>query len=144
MRRRLILFLAAFAWLAPVPAGAASRVPVQVTEARIRWLPGDLPMAGYFVIRNTGERPLRLIGASSPAYRRIVLHRTVSYGRMKPAKSFEIAPGWSVQFTPGGNHLMLMGRTRAMHPGDLVPITLHFAGGGALRVRFRVRGADLR
>lgn len=135
----LVLLLAAAG-----PAAAAVPVPVQVSAARIRWLPGKLPVAGYFVILNTGERALRLVGATSPAFRRIALHRTVSYGRMKPVSSFEIPAGLAVQFAPGGNHLMLMGRTHALRRGDQVPITLHFAGGGAVEVRFRVRGADLR
>ena len=48
----------------------------------------------------------------------------------------------SVKLAPGDYHLMLTHPTRALKPGDTVPVTLHFAGGGELQVNFSVLPAN--
>ena len=42
--------LAVLLLLGSVMTAHAGQPPVSVSDARVRWLPGDLPMAGYFVI----------------------------------------------------------------------------------------------
>ena len=117
---------------------------VAVSHARVRLLPGDLPLAGYFVLGNQSSHPITLIGASCPDFAMVMMHRSVhenGMDRMVGVKSLEVAPGKAVRFAPGGYHLMLMHRRHPMHVGDMVPITLHLADGGERRVEFRVVGA---
>ena len=63
--------------LGMVMVASAGQPPVSVSDARIRWLPGDLPMAGYFVITSQASGPLRLVGAASPAFGGVMVHRSV-------------------------------------------------------------------
>ena len=135
---------------APPPATAARPVAalpaasVAVSDAWVRWLPAGLPMGGYMSLRNTGTRPLRLIGARSASFGMVMLHRSEIIGgmaRMVHVDTVTVPPGGSVRFSPGGYHLMLM-QARDVKPGDSVDIDLQFAGHAPLPVSFQVRGAS--
>jgi copper(I)-binding protein len=115
-----------------------------ISDARIRWLPGDLPMAGYFSITSHASTPLQLVGGASPVFGHVMLHRSLHKGseaRMVHVEALDLAPGQTVVFKPGGYHLMLMHRKRALQPGEEVPVTLRFGDGETLEVPFRVEGA---
>ncbi len=126
-------------------AGTAAGAPMAVvSSAWIRWLPGKLPMAGYFTLKNTGAHELVLTGASSEAYAGVMMHQSVDAGgaeTMRHVERLEIGPGKQIEFAPGGYHLMLMHRLHAIKVGDTVPIALHFANGQTLDVTFIVKGA---
>lgn len=127
-----------------VMAVHAEPPPVSVSDARVRWLPNDLPMAGYFVITSHAPSPLRLTGANSPAFGHVMLHRSIEEAgeqRMVHVDGVDLAPDESVAFAPGGYHLMLMHRTQDLPVGKEVPVTLNFSDGRTLAVRFRVTGA---
>ncbi len=118
---------------------------VSISDARVRWLPNDLPMAGYFVITSHAPGALRLTGATSPAFGHVMLHRSLEEGgeqRMVHVDGVDLGPDESVAFAPGGYHLMLMHRTQALHAGDEVPVTLQFSDGQTLTIGFRVTGVQ--
>jgi len=142
-RRRLGRLLAgAVLMAAATGSGAQQEAPVQARDAWIREAPPGAPMAGYLVLRNEGGAPLVLVGAESPAFAKVMLHRSREEGgmvRMVHVERLELAPGLSVTFAPGGYHLMLMRPRRALKAGDRVPITLRFAGGARRDVEFEVR-----
>jgi copper(I)-binding protein len=103
-------------------------------------LPGRTA-AGYLVIVNRGQRPDRLIAASSPVAVRVSLHETRMVGSvmtMRPVPSLTIPPGGRVTLAPGGLHLMLEGLRRPLRAGERVPLTLQFAGAGATRAGLAV------
>ena len=140
MRKRLSLLLALCALL---PAACAFAQPIEVDGAWIRLLPGDLPLAGYFTLHNGGSRTLKLIGASSPAFRRIELHHSMNmHGmeKMVPVREITIPAGGNLAFAPGGYHLMLW-RARPFRVGGKIPVTLKFSGGRTLKVEFLVKSA---
>lgn len=142
IRRVLLLALLTVPF---APVARAADVEVRIENARIRLLPGNLPLAGYFDITNTGQRPVVLEGASSPAFHHVMMHRSVrrnGQSEMHHVDSLQIAPGQSLHFEPEGLHLMLMHRTRNLAVGDQVPITLMFEGDRTQEVVFTVRGAD--
>ena len=117
---------------------------VSVTNARIRLLPGNLPLAGYFDLVNQGKEPLTLIAVSSPAFKMVHMHLSMEQGgksKMVKIEAIELNPGETVNFSPGGYHLMLMERVQPLHVGDGVPMTLQFSGQQALQVMFEVRKA---
>jgi copper(I)-binding protein len=124
-------------------AGTAfATAPVAVSGGWIRLLPGELPLAGYFTLHNNSKRPVRLIGASSPVFKRIELHRSMSTHGMEKMMGVEqvtVAPGKTVRFAPGGYHLM-MWRGRSLEVGERVPVTLQLAGGRHVRAVFTVKG----
>jgi len=117
-----------------------------VRDAWIRHLPGDLPDAGYFTLHNAARAPARLVGARSPAFGRVMVHRSVrrpdGRTRMLPVARIDVHAGGELRFAPGGYHLML---TRPHHPvrvGDTIPLTLIFADGREVTVSFRVLAAS--
>jgi copper(I)-binding protein len=142
----LAMALSVALWLAFAGAvHAAGQTPL-VEHARIRWLPGNLALAGYFDLTNTGKRPLTLTGASSDAFGGVMMHRSVRRGgqtQMLPAENLEVQAGKTLHFAPEGYHLMLMNRKRSLAVGDQVPIRLEFSGGHSMEVTFAVKGADM-
>ncbi|MCY0388528.1 copper chaperone PCu(A)C [Robbsia sp. Bb-Pol-6] len=118
------------------PERAAPQSPVRVSHAWIRWLPSQLPAAGYMVLENTGERPLDLIGVASPDYADVMLHRTLRNGAtttMEMTPTLALPPHEKVAIAPGGYHLMLEKPTRALAPGATVQLELRFSDGAAMR-----------
>jgi len=131
----LALFLCATAMAAP---------DVVAKNARIRLLPGDLPLAGYFELTNQGKQPMTLLGASSPAFKTIHMHLSQELNgksTMITLEGVEMSPGETLHFTPGGYHLMLMQRLQPLQVEDQVPITFKFSGNQSLEVMFKVQGA---
>lgn len=138
--KRLVLSLLLLAADLPVHAEWA----VEVRDAWIRHLPGDRPMAGYFVVENKGNRDLRLVGASSVAFGRIRMHESTDENgttSMRPVESVAVPAGGRVNFQPGGYHLMLMQRRRPLEVGDKVPMTLELHDGGSQSVVFTIKPA---
>jgi len=60
---------------------------------------------------------------------------------MLQLNSIGIAAERSLDFAPGGYHLMLFGRKHPLHTGQLVPVTFKFSNGVHYTVEFVVRGA---
>lgn len=143
IRSLLAAALFAFSGMAiaatPVPTG------VRVEHAWIRWLPANLPSAGYAVIVNDSDTPLRLTDVRSADYDMVMLHRSLlasSDSRMEMVSSLEIQAHAKVTLAPGGYHLMLSHAKRTLKPGDKVPMTFEFAGGAELQADFSVLPAN--
>jgi periplasmic copper chaperone A len=125
--------------------GAQSASAVQVRDAWVRWLPGNLPAAGYVTLVNTSDQPMKLVAASCPDYGAVSLHRSrnvAGTSRMEPVDQITIAAHASLQFAAEGYHLMLERPQKALQPGDRVAVTLSFAGGAALTAPFELRRPD--
>ncbi len=138
--KRLLLTLLA-CW-----QGVALAAP-QVSDAWIRWLPGDLPLAGYLTLHNPDARPHTLVAVHSPLFRRIEIHRSLAQSgvaRMQAVARLELRPQGQVSFSPGGYHLMLFGRAQALRQGQTVELLLQFDDGYQLRAPFAVRPATAR
>lgn len=136
--RRLAPWLACLMLMATAAYGGA---PLSVSGAWIRLLPGDLPLAGYFALHNQTDRPETLVSATSPMFKRIELHHSMSVhgmDRMTSVKQVKVAPHAAVRFAPGGYHLM-MWRKDGLEPGEMVPVTLKFADGTEVSASFTVK-----
>lgn len=139
MLLRARLALAAFGLLVALPALATD---LSIRDARIRHMPAELPMAGYFTLANTGSEPRRLVSASSDAYGEVMVHQSMQQGdqmRMMHVDAVEVPAGAAVAFAPGGYHLMLMKPTRGIAIGEQIPVTLQFADGEQLTAQFKVQ-----
>jgi periplasmic copper chaperone A len=115
---------------------------IQVTDAWIRWLPADLPCAGYVTLINQGSVATELVGVSSPDYADVGMHQTRDnhgVSEMRPAQSIVMQPHETLRFAEGGYHLMLMQPTRSLHPGDTANIVFHWKDGRSVTVPFEVR-----
>lgn len=95
--------------------------------------------AGFGMIANPSAKAITVIGGFTSAARAVQLHEVVDEdGAMvmqQKAGGLVIPAGGMLELKPGGNHLMLMGLTRAINAGDLVPVTLITADGGLLKVK---------
>lgn len=112
-------------------ANMAPADPVGVDNPRVRLVPAGKPMAGYFRLSNRTDTALRLVGASSDAFGRVMMHRTITtdgQSRMVHQDVVVVAPGESVAFEPGGLHLMLLSPAADLAVGDAVEIALEFEG----------------
>ncbi len=126
-------------------AATPTSTSLRAKNAWIRWLPANLPAAGYVAIENDGGAPARLTGASSPDYGRVMLHRSQTVNgveKMTMVASMDIPAQGKAALAPGGYHLMLSEPTHPIKPGDTVRVTLRFAGGLSLQADFPVRPAN--
>jgi copper(I)-binding protein len=144
-------FVVMLALLHLAPCGAADdaapgkAAPIEVRDAWIRWLPANVPDAGYMTLTNTGSNIEVLSSASSVDFGEVSIHQThddMGMSGMMPVKSITIQPHATVRFVAGGYHLMLMQPKRPLHPGDTVQIVLHFANGGSATVQFPIRAGN--
>lgn len=122
-----------------VAGGASPAIDVQ--QGWVRWLPGNLPAAGYATITNNGNKAVALVKTSSPDYESVMLHRTVtSHGvdQMKPVGRLDIPPHGKVDISPGDYHLMLMHATHPINPGDTISIVFQFSDGAVVHAQFKV------
>ncbi|MBU6198048.1 MAG: copper chaperone PCu(A)C [Xanthomonadaceae bacterium] len=121
--------------------GAAGHLVVE--QAWIRAAPPDAPMlAGYATLKNDGDAPVVVTGASSADFGDVSLHESFSENgveRMRQLGNVSIAPGASVVFTPGGKHFMLMDAKRALKSGDWVKIHISTKSGTGADADFVVR-----
>lgn len=123
------------------PAMAAGKLAIE--RAWIRTAPpGAMMLAGYAVLRNVGDEPITVTGASSADFGDVSLHESVTENgleRMRPLHDIALAPGVSVAFMPGGKHFMLMRPRRALQPGDTVKIHISTSGPDGADVEFALR-----
>jgi hypothetical protein len=118
---------------------------VHASGAWIRVLPGNLPAGGYVTLRNDGDQPAALEGASSSDYASVMLHQSstdTGMGRMRMVDRLDVPAHGQVALSPGGYHLMLMDATQPVQPGQTVRITLRFADGSTLATDFVAKPAN--
>lgn len=123
-------------------ACASSDRAIRVDDAWAR--PTSLgPSAAYLTIRNTGDRPDRLVGARSPCCASIEIHVTeIKDDRMSMAPvegGIALDPGATWSFEPAGHHLMLFDPVEPLRVGARFGITLEFDLAGDVPVEVEVR-----
>ncbi|MEO6968068.1 MAG: copper chaperone PCu(A)C [Rhodanobacteraceae bacterium] len=111
----------------------------------VRWLPANLPAAGYATIRNDGDKAVKLTGVDSTDYGMTMLHRSMQKDgkdTMEMMGEIGIPAHGQVKLAPGGYHLMLMNPKHSIKPGDSVHLSLHFNNGETLYAIWLVRPAN--
>ena len=112
---------------------SAARAELQITDAWIKHLPASVPVrAGYLTLYNPGSEPIVIQSLRSDAFASIEIHTTVEKDGMMQMQQLPrliVNANSSVQLSPGGLHLMMMGPVTASAPGDLVTITIEFENG---------------
>jgi copper(I)-binding protein len=98
---------------------------------------------GYLVLQNRSSSPQRFVAARSDVAGKTELHETVESGgvaRMSPLPILVVPAGGSIEFAPGGRHVMFMDLKRPLRQGERFVATLVFEPAGAVTVEFEVRG----
>lgn len=134
-RAKLVLLLALL--ISCLLSGCADGERLEIDNARVRSLiPGQDKTVAYLDVHNGTHAPVSLVGATSDQVRAIEFHTTrMDDGvmRMRRLSEVTIEAGATVQFQPGGRHLMLFG-VRSL--GPRLQIELRFADGTITRVPF--------
>lgn len=98
--------------------------------------------AVYMTLRNTSATADRLMQANTPVAETVELH-TVEQNNgvmaMRPVSGIEVPANSEVVLEPGGFHMMLIGVTQELAPGDMIDVTLQFEQAGEVAVQAEVR-----
>ncbi|MFM0483571.1 copper chaperone PCu(A)C [Paraburkholderia strydomiana] len=123
-------------------AHAVGAQPITAQNAWVRWLPNNLPAAGYVTLVNSSDKPVDLVDISSTDYGDAMLHQTVSNGssqKMVMVDKLTVPAHGQVAIAPGGYHVMLEGAKHKIAPGDTVHLMLKFSDGATLDTPFAVK-----
>ena len=145
-RTAIAAFFVMFALLAlaavlAAPAAQAARSTLTVTGAWSRPAVAGTTGVGYMTLANHGRAAVALVSIASPLASRVEIHLSSMAGgvmSMERQDKVAVPAGGHVVFGPGAYHLMLIGLTSTLKPGDRAPATLTFASGAHLKVGFIV------
>ena len=136
-----------FALLALLFAGASLAAPLSIDGAYSHptAAPG-VPGVGFFTVSNSGKSADRLLSATSPAAGRIEIHRSSlrdGVMQMRALSEGVVVPvAGTVQFAPGGLHLMLFDLAAPLKAGQRLPVTLQFERAGAVSALLEVKARE--
>jgi hypothetical protein len=115
---------------------------VKASSCWIRAIPAPAPSGGFFVLENSGPKPVRLTSVKSPSYGMVMMHQTTQsngMSRMSEVPDIQVPAGGSVQFKPGGYHLMLEKAADSVKVGASVYLQLMLDDGSMVPVRCDVK-----
>ncbi|MFQ3236680.1 MAG: copper(I)-binding protein [Paraglaciecola sp.] len=106
---------------------------LMVSNASVRLLPPSLPnTSAYFSVKNTAEHDIILVSAQTDIAQKAELHNHVMQGqmmRMERQDLVTIGPGQTVNFEPGGLHMMIFGLKTPLKKAQSVKLSLLTQGG---------------
>lgn len=121
-----------------LPAASAS-----IENAWVRAMPpSQANTAAYLTLKNTGQSPLRVVGAHAHSEAIVEIHSSGIVDGMMTMQAVEVidlAAGKSVEFAPGGMHLMIMGLEKMPASGEQVKLCLEFESASPLCADVTVR-----
>lgn len=129
--------------------------PSAATDYTLRGLKIGLPWARpaaqglngalYVEVTNTNRAPDVLEAVETKVAKRAVIHRgrvVAGVSSMRAAADgIPIPAGTTVRLAPGGDHVMLLGLTRALVEGTRVPATLVFQRAGRVQVELVIEAS---
>lgn len=113
----------------PGMSASAGRIVLPVVEGR--------PAAVYFTVRNDGETIAKLVSVHVQGAAKAEMHKTEG-GTMSAVDEIAIKPGETVEFAPGGYHVMAFDPTTLLTPGGTAELTLTFSDGDKLSMPLAV------
>ena len=137
-----------FAWtvvvaLATLPALAGE---LAVTNAWSRTTPPGVTVGVvYFTLRNDTGKSDRLLKLSTPVAAQVEVHRTEvldGIARMREVAVLHVDAGQTLEFTPSGMHIMLMGLKKPLLAGSTYDLDLLFEVAGRRKIKVAVRNSD--
>jgi copper(I)-binding protein len=115
---------------------------VTVTDATVRLLPPGVPnTAAYFSIQNSSDTDQILIGASADFATKAEIHNHILVDdmmRMQQQSEVVIKPRETLQFAPGGLHIMLFGLKQPLLEGQSVEISVQTQDGESIIITANV------
>ncbi len=142
---KFLCFLLFFLVLALAACSSISQNVITATDVWGRTSPTSAQNAAfYFTLKNSMGTADALIRAEVAICGRAELHETTIDDQgvmsMQQFQQINIASGATVQFEPGGLHLMCIGLKNELKIGDQIPIRLSFTNSDDVRVEAEIRG----
>lgn len=136
----ILVILLAATWMSGCASGTGKNA---VQEAWARPGAAGANSAIYFVIDNRQGQADTLLSAASDAAQVVELH-TSKMGSdgtmmMEHQENVPVPAGKKLEFKPGSLHVMLMGLTGDLKPGNKITMTLNFEKAGSIAVEAAVR-----
>lgn len=103
--------------------------------------PTSVNGAAYLTVHNPGSSADRLLAAETDIAAMVEIHaHALKDGQMSMMQLHEVdmPPGATVEFAPGGLHLMLLGLTRPLVRGERYSLTLEFEHAGRIPVEVSI------
>jgi hypothetical protein len=124
------------------PAKETTATSVEIQAPWMRPSAANQNTACYFLLVNGGDEADTLLAASSELAKRTEVHETYMDGDlmgMREVEEIVAPPGETIEFEPGGKHIMLIGTLRDIELGATETITLTFARAGDVVVEAPVK-----
>ncbi|WP_371785300.1 copper chaperone PCu(A)C [Streptosporangium subroseum] len=120
----------------PAAGNPAANVPaLAITDPWVKATKRGMTAAFGTLVNNT-DADVTVVSGASPLSPEIELHEIVGSGDkavMRPTKGGFVIPARGThRLQPGGDHIMLMGVTKAVKPGARIPFTLTLTDGQTL------------
>ncbi|NEV62786.1 copper chaperone PCu(A)C [Thiorhodococcus minor] len=126
---------------------AASAAEVSVADPYARAVPPGQPnSAAFMALSNEGKEARALVAARSDAAEVVELHTHImddGMMKMRRIDKIDLPAGETVALKPGGLHIMLIGLTHRLAPGEEVGLRLVFDDGDEQSVTAPVRKIDM-
>jgi copper(I)-binding protein len=132
----------AWARAASLMSGAATSMPMGTPEGGMGMEMAGTNSAAYMIIRNDGGQADRLIRAESDVATAVELHNVKMENdvmTMFQVDGIDVPANGQAELKPGSFHVMLIGLTRDLKPGDQVKLTLTFEKAGPVTLEAEVR-----
>lgn len=140
MNHKALLAGSLIVLLATLPAFAGG---LSVSNAWSRSTPPGVTVGVvYFTLKNDTGKSDRLLKLSTPVASKVQVHRTEildGIARMREVAVLHVDAGQTLEFTPNGMHLMLMGLKKPLVEGQKFDLELLFEVGGPRKVEVVVR-----
>lgn len=137
---RLCLALLLSASSAAFAAGAADSVTV--VDPYVRPMPpGAKATAAFMMLKNAGDKDVKLVKAESTVARSVELHTHINEGgvmKMRQVPAIEVKATGETALKPGSYHIMMIDPA-AMKEGDKVALTLNFDDGSSKKIEATVK-----
>ena len=104
--------------------------------------PGVTVGVAYFTLKNDTGKSDRLLKITTPVASKVQVHRTEiqdGMARMREVAVLHVDAGQSLEFKPGGMHLMLVGLKQPLVEGEAFEIDLLFEVAGPRKLKVAVR-----
>jgi periplasmic copper chaperone A len=122
-------------------ASAADAVTVVDPYVRLA-PPGAMATAAFMVLKNGGDKDVKLIKADNSASKITELHTHINEGgimKMRQVPAIEVKAKGETALQPSGLHVMLIDLKGPLKEGDKVAITLGFDDGSSKKIEAPAR-----
>ena len=119
-----------------------SKGNLQVKDGWIRPAGKGMNTAFYFKAVNNSDKADTLLSVKSDVAKMVQMHETFNKNGMmgmRQVKAIPIRPESTLEFKPGGYHVMVMNLKIDMKKGDSAQFTLHFKYAGNIKVTAPVK-----